>query len=470
MFGAWCLTNALKTNEDDRRAERVKWGVGNFLQGGGMRITICTFGTRGDVQPYLALAVGLQRAGHRVTLAASHDFATWIQSYGVDTYPMRFSAQEFIRTSPVQVVSKGRNVVGALQTTRYVLDTLLAAGLDDCWQATKGAEFVILGITACGGVDIASQRGLPMAFVALQPLFPPTRAFPNFLSPFRFSLGGRFNYLTYTLFMRAVWPIVGRSFNRWRTTRFGLPPWCSMRDMFNARRDFGTPWLFGYSPQVLPKPPDWEDCDHVTGYWFLDAPPDWQPSAALLHFLESGPPPVYVGFGSMSDKDPEHQTRLALCALELTGQRGVLLTGWGGIARLPTSARVFYVDDVPHSWLFPRMAAVVHHGGAGTTAAGLRAGVPSLITPFAAGDQYAWADRVVKLGVGPRMTDNKGLTAEKLAQAIHTAVTDSALRARTAAMGERIRAENGVARAVEVIERHAADFSRRTLSAQSLQR
>jgi UDP:flavonoid glycosyltransferase YjiC (YdhE family) len=162
----------------------------------------------------------------------------------------------------------------------------------------------------------------------------------------------------------------------------------------------------------------------------------------------------------MSDKNPERQTRLVLRALELTGQRGVLLTGWGAVARLATSASVFCLDDVPHRWLFPRMAAVVHHGGAGTTAAGLRAGVPSLITPFLL-DQYAWADRVVKLGVGPRMADNKRLTAEKLAQAIHTAVTDSALRARAAAFGERIRAENGVARAVEVIERHAADFGRR---------
>jgi sterol 3beta-glucosyltransferase len=163
----------------------------------------------------------------------------------------------------------------------------------------------------------------------------------------------------------------------------------------------------------------------------------------------------------MSDKDPERQTRLALRALELTGQRGVLLTSWDGVTRLGTSASVFYVNDVPHSWLFPRMAAVVHHGGAGTTAAGLRAGIPSLITPFAV-DQYVWADRVVKLGVGPHTADSKRLTAERLAQAINTAVNDSVLRARAAAFGERIRAENGVVRAVEVIEHHAAEFNQRS--------
>jgi UDP:flavonoid glycosyltransferase YjiC (YdhE family) len=159
----------------------------------------------------------------------------------------------------------------------------------------------------------------------------------------------------------------------------------------------------------------------------------------------------------MSDKDPERQTRLVLRALELAGQRGVLSAGWGGIAPLAPSSSVFYVDDVPFSWLFPRMAAVVHHGGAGTTGAGLRAGVPSIITPLNF-DQFAWAERVVKLGVGPRVPQMKKLTAEKLAEAIHIAVTDSALHARAAALGEKIRAENGLARAVEIIERHAAEF------------
>jgi sterol 3beta-glucosyltransferase len=425
-----------------------------------MKITICTFGTRGEVQAYLALAVGLQQAGHKVTLTAPHNFSEWIRLYGVNTHPMHFSAQEFMQKPEVRDALKSRNIVRLLRTIRYITVTLLAEVLDNCWQAAQGTEFVILDTTTCGGVDIAGQLGIPMASVALQPMFLPTRAFPNFLLPFRFSLGGDFNYLTYTLFMRAAWPLLGGALNRWRTTRLGLPPWRSMLEMLNTRCHDGTPWLFGYSSYVLPKPPDWEGSHHVTGYWFLEAQPNWQPSMELVRFLESGPPPVYVGFGSMSDKDPEHKTRLVLRALELTQQRGVLLTGWGGVARLATPASMFYVDDVPHSWLFPRMAAVVHHGGAGTTAAGLRAGVPSLITPFG-GDQYAWADRVVKLGVGPRIVDANGLTAEKLAQAIHTAVTDSALRTRAAAFGEKIRAEKGVACAAEIIERHSVDFNQR---------
>ncbi len=424
-----------------------------------MKITICTFGSRGDTQPYVALGVGLQQAGHHVTLVASHAVAEWIRSYGINLHPLRFSMQEFMQKPEYQDALKGRNVVHILRGFRSGFEAYLAGVMDDCWQAAQDAEFVVLSSIASIGADIASQRGIPAAFVSLQPVFPPTRAFPMFMLPFRFSLGGGYNYLTYLLYMRAGWFFVGGLLSHWRTTCLGLPPWHSMREMVNTFNDDGSPWLYGYSPQVLPKPPDWADNHHVTGYWFLDAQSNWQPPAELVRFLESGPPPVYVGFGSMSDKDPERLTRLVLRALELTGQRGVLSTGWGAVARLSTSASVSYLDDVPHSWLFPRMAAVVHHGGAGTTAAGLRAGVPSLITPFLL-DQYAWADRVVKLGVGLRLADSKRLTVEKLAQAIHTAVTDSALRLRAAAFGERIRAENGVARAVEVIERHAADFSR----------
>lgn len=423
-----------------------------------MRITICTFGSRGDTQPYVALALGLQQAGHHVTLVASHDHNEWIRSYGVTVHPIGFSMQEFVQKPEHRSDLRGRNMVRVLREFRAGFETYLAKVMDTCWEAAQEAQFVVLSSVASIGVDIARERGVPMALVSLQPLFPPTRAFPMFMLPFRFSLGGGYNTLTHTLYMRAGWFLVARMFNHWRTTRLGLPPWRSMREMLGTFGDAGTPWLYGYSSQVLPKPPDWGHNHHITGYWFLDAPPNWQPPAELERFLESGPPPVYVGFGSMSDKDPERQTRLVLRALELTGQRGVLLTGWGAVTRQLSSASVCYVDDVPHSWLFPRMAAVVHHGGAGTTGAGLRAGVPNLITPFLL-DQYAWADRVVKLGVGPRMVDNKRLTAEKLAQAIHTAVTDSEVRARAAALGDQIRAENGVACAMEVIERHAAEFS-----------
>lgn len=419
-----------------------------------MKILISTLGSRGDTQPYLALAVGLQQAGHHVTLVAPRSFIGWIESYGVNAHPVRFNPHKVMQT-----LATSKNPFHAMRTMREVVNKGVTEAAEDCWQAAQDTDFLLQTGTGMNVLEIASKRGIPVAFAYLVPM-PPTRAFPIFWLPFRFSLGGGYNYFTHRLVQGILWRgMGGPTTNRWRT-RLGLPAWRSEAEMHNYGRSLDTPSLYGFSPNVIPRPPDWDEHHHVTGYWFLEAQPDWQPPRDLLHFLESDSPPVYVGFGSVRNEHPERQTRLILHALELTGQRGVLLTGWGGLTRLSAPPNVFFVDNVPHAWLFPRMAAVVHHGGAGTTSAGLRAGVPSIIIP-GGGDQNAWADLVVKLGVGLRVSSHKHLTAEKLAKAIHVAVSDSALRARAGALGEKIRAENGIARAVEIIEHHAAHFKKR---------
>jgi sterol 3beta-glucosyltransferase len=421
-----------------------------------MKILISTLGSRGDTQPYLALAVGLQQAGHQVTLAAPRSFMEWIQSYGVNAHPVRFNPHEVM-----QSMSKTKNPFQAMRFMREVVNTGVAQAQADCWQAAQDTDFLLQTGTGMNALEIASRRSIPVAFAYLVPM-PPTRAFPMFWLPFRTSLGGGYNYLTHRLVQRVLWNSMGKpTTNRWRT-RLGLPAWRSEAEMQNYARRLGVPSLYGYSSSVIPKPSDWDEDQHVTGYWFLDAQPDWQPPEDLLHFLESGPAPVYVGFGSMSHENPERQTRLALRALELSGQRGVLLTGWGGITPISAPSTIFFADNVPHAWLFGRMAAVVHHGGAGTTSAGLRAGVPNIITPFG-GDQNAWADLVVKVGVGLQVPGIKKLTAEKLAEAIGTAVNDARMRANAAGLGEKIRAENGILRAVDLIEAHAADFGKRSL-------
>jgi len=428
-----------------------------------MKIVIFTIGTRGDVQPLLALAVGLQQAGHTVTLAAPHNFADWIQSRGVRVHPVRTNPQETGQRADVQAVIKSGNLIRAYRIMRQITAATRTEALNEFLQAAQDSDFVIQTLLGHGGVEVAGQRGIPMAFAFLQP-FAPTRAFPSFFTrafaPFRLPLGGGYNYLTHQVTDRLAWLGYSDTINNWRARHWGLPPWSSFSEMFHTRRSFNTPWLFGYSPSVLPKPSDWDDTHYVTGYWFLDSRSDWQPPIELSRFLENGPPPIYIGFGSMFGNNPEHLTRLVLRALELTGQRGVLVTAWGGVKEQSKSAKVFYLDYAPHDWLFPRMAAVVHHGGAGTTGAGLCAGVPNIITPFAL-DQYAWADLVVKSGIGPHAGAVKKLTTEKLARAIDMAVNDAPMRARAAALGEKIRAENGVTRAVEIIERHAVEFRHR---------
>jgi len=220
------------------------------------------------------------------------------------------------------------------------------------------------------------------------------------------------------------------------------------------------PTLYGFSPSVLPAPSDWPLNHHVTGYWFLDESPRWQPPPALISFLESGPPPVYVGFGSMDTQDPARMTSLAVNALTISGQRGVLASGWGGLHTKSLPDTIFPFDEIPHSWLFPKMAALVHHGGMGTTAAGLRAGIPSVILPLG-GDQPFWADRVQRLGVGIHSAGYFKITAERLAADITRVVSDSILRDNAIALGEKIRVEHGVEYAVKLIKNYSPSMMKR---------
>lgn len=194
----------------------------------------------------------------------------------------------------------------------------------------------------------------------------------------------------------------------------------------------------------------------MTGYWFLRTPPGWSPPEPLRRFLEAGEPPVYVGFGSMPNQEPRATFDLILRALEMTGQRGVIYGGWGGLAGETAGDRALVIEGVPHEWLFPRMKAVVHHGGAGTTAAGLRAGVPNVVVPFF-GDQPFWGWRVAALGAGPAPIPRRSLTAERLAAAIERAVTDPAIHGRASEIGARLRAEDGVANTVVLIQRGGND-------------
>jgi sterol 3beta-glucosyltransferase len=210
------------------------------------------------------------------------------------------------------------------------------------------------------------------------------------------------------------------------------------------------PILYGFSRHVLPlTAPN----RHVTGYWTLPAGPGWTPPPALEAFLARGGPVVSIGFGSMASATPETVTALVLGAVRRAGVRAVLLSGWGGLAALPPSDDLFCAEALPHDWLFPRVQAIVHHGGAGTTGAALQAGVPAIVVPFTA-DQPFWGMRVAALGVGPAPIPRKRLTEQALADALRRTVDDHAMAARAASLGSLIRAEDGVAAAVRHFQRH----------------
>jgi sterol 3beta-glucosyltransferase len=429
-----------------------------------MRITMLTGGTRGDVQPYVALGVGLQRAGHHVCVLAPELFRGLITESGLDFRPIRVewngveiqSPQELLRLPEMQAFmpkgGKGTSLFDLLAIARVAkrhMADFVAAYFDACWASSEDVDLLIASTTSFGGPDFAEKQGIPCILAVIQPLTP-TRAFPQPLLASRdVRLNHAINRLTYYVLRMFTWLVLGKPINKWRR-EMGLAPHSGFSYWHQIQ---AQTTVYGFSPSVLPTPADWPPNHHVTGYWLLDEPTGWQPSAHLVRFLEDGPPPVCVGFGSMPGGDMIRMARVVLEALRLSNQRGVLLSGWGelgGSLSLPETT--CSLESIPHSWLFPRMRAVVHHGGMGTTAAGLRAGIPSVIIPTGA-DQPFWAQRVEQLGVGVHCASFSKVTADQLAAALREVTTDTALRQRAAALGERIRAEDGVGQAVAVIQK-----------------
>lgn len=420
-----------------------------------MRIVILTGGTRGDVQPYVALGVGLRRAGHQVCVPAPECFRSLISDAGLEFIPSQaLDPQALTRLPEVQalrqkVVGRPITALSAIRPIMHIGQRYFANLLDAYWDASEGADALVSSIWYFG-LDCAEKRGIPHVYASYQALVTPTRAFPSSLmSPLGLRLDTPLNRLTYYLMYLVFWPTFRTTLRNWRR-QMGLSPH-SISSYWRWGQAQTT--VCGFSPSVLPAPTDWLPHQHVTGYWFLDEPADWQPPAGLVRFLEGGPAPVCVGFGSMVENDPARMTRVVLDALALSDQRAVLLSGWGGLDDLALPETVYCLDAIPHGWLFPKVAAVVHHGGAGTTAAALRAGVPSVVIPFFF-DQPFWARRVEQLGAGVRCAASSNVTAEQLAAVLDKVTTDTALRQRAAALGEKIRAEDGVGRAVAVIQDH----------------
>lgn len=416
-----------------------------------MHITLLTVGTRGDVQPYVALGLGLKEAGHDVRLATHEVFKELILGNGLEFAPLKVDIQAVMAGPGGQrwVQSGGNQIRFVLRMIRLAYPNLQQM-LDDSLDACQGTQVLLYSTFAIAGYSIAEAFGIPSMAAPLQPLTR-TQAFPIMMSlPRIFGFSGRLNRLSYLIGEQFLWQPFRAVINRWRRKRLGLPP-IPFRGPFEYLSRKRYPWIYGFSPSVIPRPPDWPNWVHVSGYWLLGLQKEWSPPARILDFLTAGPPPVCIGFGSMIDPDQAELMKIAVQALHQAKQRGVLLTGWGGMDEMVLSQDVLVLESIPHEWLFPRMAAIVHHGGAGTTAAALRSGVPSIVTPFFA-DQPFWGKVVAQLGVAPAPIMRRKLTAERLAEAIRIATSDVRIKSRARALGEKIQAENGVKRAVQIVE------------------
>ena len=351
-----------------------------------MRVAIHTLGTRGDVQPYIALALGLMQHGHAVQLAAPVQFAAFVQDRGIPLAPLPGEFLDVMETPEGKAAIAGGEGFGAglklLKHVRPMMRTLLDAE----WAAVKGfgPDAIVYHPKSLAAPHLAEKLRVPSLLASPLPGFTPTSAFPSPLLPF--ATLGPLNRLNHQLAIGGASLLFGRLIRDWRTS-LRLPA-------RRAAQDSGT--IYAYSPHVLPKPHDWSGDVLVSGYWFLNNS-SWQADERLSAFLQGGEPPVYIGFGSMPGLDPVQMTKLVTAALAKTGKRGLLATGGGALGVGANTGKVHFIGAAPHDQLFAHVGAVVHHGGAGTTAAALRAGRPMVAVPFF-GDQPFWGRRIAELG------------------------------------------------------------------------
>lgn len=414
-----------------------------------MKIAIIALGSQGDVQPYIALGKGLIEAGHNVRLLTHENFGTTVQSHGLEFCSMKGNVQAVVESPEMRALLEKGDFIAITRQTAKLSQQAALDWAKDGLAGCIGMDLIIAGVGGLNvGVALAEKLNIPLLQAYVFP-FTATRAFPGILFPPLFGkFGGTVNYFSHQLVRQLMWQGFRSADTMARKEVLDLP----------AAPFFGTytssimqrlPVLYGFSPSVIAPAADWKNT-HVTGYWTLEPAANWVAPPALETFLAAGKPPVYIGFGSMSNRDPEKTAQLVLDALAQTGGRAILQSGWNGMSATNLPENVFLLESVPHSWLFDKVTAVVHHGGAGTTAAGLRAGVPSLVIPFF-GDQGFWGQHVADLGVGTAPISRQHLTSEKLARGLQNLVTDSSLRARAAELGKKVRAEDGIKNAVQVI-------------------
>jgi UDP:flavonoid glycosyltransferase YjiC (YdhE family) len=414
-----------------------------------MNITILTYGSRGDVQPFLPLSRGLMDRGHQVILAAPLRFKNLVEEHGITFAPLAGDPEELSR----RLNDSGYNY---FKMIRELMNHAVNIGADVMRQteeACNDADLIIHTFThAVGAHTLAREKNIPDIHIQTFPIFTPTGDYPNIAMP---NLGIRaFNRITHVASSKITWLTSRMGYEQVRR-KAGLPK----RKLFWPFDDnpprLRTPILCAWSPSILPASSDWTPRTHVTGYFFFPLDESYSPPSELDTFLKLGKSPVCVSFGSMVNKDAKRIDDIVVESLKKTNNRGIILSGWGGVKNR-SSNNLLYLESASHDWLLPRCKMIIHHGGAGTTSAGLRAGIPNIVVPFMA-DQPFWGNRVHAISAGPKPILVKNISANKLVQAIVEAESNT-IRDRIQSIGQNIRSENGVEDAIKLIETHVAEF------------
>ncbi len=413
-----------------------------------MEVALVTAGSRGDVEPFLALGEALAARGHRVRLLAPEGFESLFEGSPVAYRPAGPDPRRALDEAGLRrLFAAGSGGLAFVRELIRAFERAAPAFLEALDRELPGSQAVVFGSLGFWAWSWAEAHRVPAFPALLQPLLP-TRAFPAPVGPVpRLARLGALNRLSYRAAERLAWALVARPTNAYRR-RLGLRPY-GLAGPYPELAHRGVPVLLGVSPHVVPRPRDWPARYRLTGYWFR-RPRPWRPPPGLARFLDREPRPVYLGFGSMRPPEPGRVFRRVLEALRRVGVPAVVARGWAGAAIEPADD-LYLLDEVPHSWLLPRVAAAVHHGGAGTSAAVFRAGVPGVWVPFLA-DQFFWAERARALGVAPAPVPARRLDADRLAAALRAALRPEP-RARARALAARLAGEDGAARAAEILEK-----------------
>ncbi|WP_326691510.1 MULTISPECIES: glycosyltransferase [unclassified Streptomyces] len=423
-----------------------------------MRVAVMTAGSRGDVAPYTGLAHGLARAGHEVTLATHGSFRPLVAATGVGFRPLPVDPRAVLESEQGRGLHDSTTGAGKILRLMSIARTVVGELAAELVHVARDSDVLLLSSSLAPlGYAIGQGLGIPSMGAYLQPLHPTGAFGPSVIGTRSFGPAGN------RLAARAVNAGVDGIFtSTLRTTvrqLLDLPHGSARATRHAARERRLWPVHHGFSPLIVPRPRDWRPGLTVSGYWWPYDPPDAELPARVRAFLDAGPPPVFVGLGSATVPHPARTSALVVRALRAAGLRGVIQRGWAGLRAdegVDAGAEdMLTVDDVPHALLFPRMAAVVHHCGAGTTGAGLRAGVPAVPVPVQF-DAGFWAARLVALGVAPTAVPLRQLTADRLAAALAAAVRNPVYGRRAERVATRLRAEDGVGAVVTALNNLAA--------------
>ncbi|KIK62425.1 glycosyltransferase family 1 protein [Collybiopsis luxurians FD-317 M1] len=436
--------------------DKVKW-----REYPSINIVIMIVGSRGDVQPYMALGKRLLQDGHRIRIASHETFRSFVTDAGLEFFDIGGNPQElmsYMVKNPGLVPGIESLTNGDIQRKRKMLSTMM----EGCWKSCHSpdphsgrpfvADAIISNPPAFAHIHCAEAMGIPLLLSFSES---PTTQFPHPLVNIQQSnaQGGLTNYLSYALADILTWQGIGDIVNKFRRRTLGLEA-LSLSSGASVLDHVKVPWTYCMSSGLVPKPKDWKSHIDIVGFYFLDLAIDYTPPDDLATFLAAGEPPVYIGFGSVVVDDPTAMTTTIIEATRQAGVRALVSAGWGGLGGLTIPPHIFILGNIPHDWLFSdgRVSAVIHHGGAGTTAIGLAKGLPTVVVPFF-GDQAFWGEMIHKAGAGPKPIPHKKLEIDNLRDAIRVAVGPEAKEA-AKELARVIQKEDGVNRGAESFYRH----------------